>query len=289
MEAMEQKQLKFVLVAFFCICLMGFFSLYQVALTAVNATTAVWYDATQGGTPDSQNMEYAESNGFSLTADAEQAFVGGATILTSTTTIEDYAGYGIDGAVVPIFVAADGFKMSFTVQVIEDIHTRAERSGFSVILLDNNALGIELGFHEGAIYAREGNGANLFEYAEDVAFNTTKKTSYELAILNNVYTLYVGGTAILTGSVRDYSDNVMPLPILPDPYEQPNFVFLGDNTTSGSAIIKLWYVSTTTGSAAPFPPTSTPTVTAMATATNTAVPTNTPAAKISLPLIYRAP
>lgn len=269
---MENKQSKFVWTTIVALGIMGFLSLFRVALTAVDSTT-VWYDAAFGTTPDQQSMEFEESDGFSLSSDAEQFYIDGATTLSTTITMGDYAGYGILPENSPTLVAADGFKMTFTVQVTDETHNRAERSGFSVILLDNTAKGIELGFHENVIYAREGNGANLFGYAEDVAFDTTNKTVYELAILNNTYTLFASGSAILTGAIRDYSDNEPPLAIIPDPYEEPNFIFLGDNTTSASGVIRLWYVATTLGSVTPA--TVTPTVSVTGTATSTAMATGT--------------
>lgn len=269
---MEQKKSKFIMVTLVAVGVMGFLSLFRVAFTAVDSTT-VWYDAALGNTPDQQNMEYEESDGYSLDSDAEQFYFNGATTLSTTTTLGDYAGYGILPENSPTLVAADGFKMTFTVQVIDENHNRAERSGFSVILLDNSAKGIEIGFHENTIYAREGNGANLFGYAEDVAFNTTTKTVYELVILNTTYTLYANGAQILTGSVRDYSDFEPPFSFLPDPYEEPNFLFLGDNTTSASAVIRLWGVSTTEGSV--MVGTATPTAAATGTATSTSIGTAT--------------
>lgn len=298
---MEQKQSKFFLVTVLGIGLMGFLSLISVAFTAVGGgSETVWYTATLGTTPDQQQMDYAHSNGFQVNvSDAEQAFINGATQLDTTETMTDYAGYGIDPVNSPTLIAANGFKMTFISQVVADNHTRDERSGFSVILLDNDAKGVELGFHTDQIYAREGNGANLFEVAETVTFDTTSMTTYELAIQNSTYTLYADGVQILTGAVRDYSDFEPPLPPIPDPYEEANFIFFGDNTTSASGIVRLWYISTTEGSVTPATPTSIPsgTNTPTATPTNTPMATETPdpfanatpAAKINLPLIIREP
>ena len=248
----------------------GFLSMFRPALTAVNANTTVLYDASLGGLPDSQGMSYATYGENFTASSSTQAYVNGATVLTTTAAMGDYAGYGIDSADAIMLDATNGFKMTFTVRIEEETHANNNRSGFSVILLDQNAKGIELGFYEDTIYAREGNGSSLFQHAEDITFATTSETTYELEIVGTTYTLTAPGMPTLTGSVRDYSDNVTPLPIIPDPYEEPNFIFLGDDTTSGQAIIHLKYVALTTDTAVPS--TNTPT----ATATNTAVPTNTP-------------
>lgn len=251
----------------------SFLSSFQPALTAVNATTTVYYDANQGGTPDTQEMEY-ETAGFPF-SQATQTFSGGATILDTTANINDYAGYGITPTKVVTLDAVDGFKMHFTMQIESESHTKNNRSGFDVILLDKNAVGIELSFWEDSIFALEGGTTNLFARAEEISFDTTSGLiPYELEIVGNTYTLSAPGMSTpLTGNTRDYSAFEPPFAGLPDPYEQPNFVFLGDNTTSGMARIRLTYVALTTDTAVT-PPTNTPT--ASPTATATTLPTNTP-------------
>ena len=115
--------------------------------------------------------------------------------------------------------------------------------------------------------------------AESISFDTTSETTYKLEIINNGYTLTAPGMSTLSGNVRDYSDNPDPPFSLPDPYEQPNFIFLGDNTTRGEAIIHLKYVAllTETAVATNTPtPTNTATPINTATATATATPTSTP-------------
>ena len=57
--------------------------------------------------------------------------------------------------------------------------------------------------------------------------------------------MYADGSVILTGKVKDYSAN--PQGALPyDPYETPNFLFFGDNTTSAAANIDLQSISVLT-------------------------------------------
>lgn len=265
--------------------LIGFLSLFRPALTAVSANTTVQYDASLGGLPASQQMSYATyGEGFTASS-TTQIYQNNATVLDSTAEMSDYAGYGIDPDAEPSHVvvkdSAEGFKLIFTVRIEDELHANNNRTGFSVILLDKNAVGIELGFTEDTVYAREGNGTDLFRHAEDISFNTTNETTYELEIIDDTYTLTATGMPTLTGDVRDYSDNTTPHPIIPDPYEQPNFIFLGDNTTSGQAKIHLKYVAEVTDTAvsptvtptntAVVLPTNTPTVTATATATSTAV------------------
>ncbi|MEM7332768.1 MAG: hypothetical protein AAF490_11820 [Chloroflexota bacterium] len=258
---------KFGLFVFLFIGIFGFLSLIRPASTAVNTNTTVLYDATQGGLPASQNMSYASYGEGFVPTSSTQTFTNGATVLDSTAKRGDYAGYGVDPAEAGTYDAADGFGMAFTVRIEEEAYTDTERSGFSIILLDKNAIGIEIGFHEDTVYAREGNGTDLFDVAESVTFDTTTETTYYLEIIDDSYTLTATGMPTLTGSTRDYSDNPDPPFNIPDPYEQPNFVFLGDNTTRAEAIIHLKYVAILTDTVAP-----TPTATHTATATATSTP-----------------
>ncbi|MEL6209666.1 MAG: hypothetical protein AAFR44_05675, partial [Pseudomonadota bacterium] len=70
-----------------------------------------------------------------------------------------------------------------------------------------------------------------------VAFDTTKEVQYSLAVQGNSYTLSANGTAILTGTLQDYTaGNTNGAP---NPYTTSNFIFLGDNTTSARGEFRL--------------------------------------------------
>ncbi|HEY3230532.1 MAG TPA: hypothetical protein VGJ87_15015, partial [Roseiflexaceae bacterium] len=94
-----------------------------------------------------------------------------------------------------------------------------------------------LGFWSDHIWAQEGGAEpNLFTHAEDAPFTTTTGLiSYTLAIHGGTYALAANGAPILSGNLRDYSAFAGPI----DPYETPNFIFLGDDTTSARAKIRL--------------------------------------------------
>jgi hypothetical protein len=248
---------------------------------AATESTTVLYDAAQSNTPDQQKFLYLTDPFFS--ASATQTFVNGATTLDSTPVKSDKAGYftwRAQIADVPILNRTDGFRLDFSVQVQSEDHAGSDkdgdnvgdRAGFSVILLANDAQGIELGFWADEIWAQEDGAAQppsgtLFTHAEGVAHDTTTGLiNYSLEIDGNTYTLSVDGTPILTGAVRDYT------PFGDFPYTQPNFIFLGDNTSSAKALIRFSYAAITTDTAVS--PTSTPT----ATHTSTPLPTNTPTA-----------
>ncbi|KAA3664869.1 MAG: hypothetical protein DWQ04_03530 [Chloroflexi bacterium] len=239
-------------------------------------TSIVFYDGALGGTPNEQDMAY-ETEGIPF-SQVTQTFSNGATTLDSTANILDYAGYGITTTLVPTLEPIMGFQLNFTAQVISETHDVDNRAGFSVILLGEDLQGIELAFWEGKISAQEGGTTNLFSFAESVNFDATAElTDYTLEIIGGRYVLRAEGVYLLDGPVRDYTAWVPPVGAPADPYEQPNFVFLGDNSSQGKSRIRLSYVELMIGTFGPLTITSSPTPTL----------TPTPAFKLTLPMIIR--
>ena len=67
-----------------------------------------------------------------------------------------------------------GYTISFSVEILSESHTSADRAGFSVIAVSSDAANgvlssIELGFQDGGIFAQA--GTPLFTAAESSAFN----------------------------------------------------------------------------------------------------------------------
>jgi FG-GAP-like repeat len=170
----------------------------------------------------------------------------------------------------PTLDPSAGYIISFTAQIESETARvgadknadgKDDRAGFSVIVIGNDKKGIELGFWSNRIWvqndgAAEPNPSNLnntlFTQGEGVDFNTKiKAVKYDLAITGNSYSLFADNNRILTGSVRDYTpflpgSYTVPVPIVgsinitpPDPYEQANFVFFGDNTPTAGATVNL--------------------------------------------------
>jgi hypothetical protein len=197
------------------------------------ASTSTLYDGALGGTPGTQGLLYQ-----SFAVSATQTFSNGVTILDTTPRQSDLAGYVGNPASVPALDRTSGYTLTFGVQVVSEAHTNNNRAGFSVIALSQDKLGIELGFWSDHIWAQEGGtDPNLFTHsADDVLFTTTTGLiSYTLAIHGGNYALAANGAPILNGNLRDYS----AFAGFPDPYETPNFIFLGDDTSSAKAKIRL--------------------------------------------------
>ncbi|MDW8214664.1 MAG: hypothetical protein RMJ55_13985 [Roseiflexaceae bacterium] len=204
------------------------------------------YDPARGGLPESQGrLQYAA---LPPPVDARTAFDGSGTVLTTTTDLAELAGWSIDPAQAPVLDRRVGFTLRFTLQVIEERRLPSDdngdglddRAGWSVTLLASDRRGIELGFWEDRVWAQEGGvGPNLFTQAEGAAINATHLAAYALTIRGDRYTLDRDGVTVLSGPLRDYTAFSGPI----DPYETPNFIFLGDNTSRAGVRARLGVVA----------------------------------------------
>lgn len=203
--------------------------------------TLVLYDASSGSIPSETLMDFTD---FPPGA-ASLAYSDGTTVLDSGSSGRDtYAGWVSSQATTadfPVLDRASGFQLNFTLKLENESHTKNNRSGFSVILLDQEAKGIEISFWENEIWVQsDDRTGGLFTHGESVPFGTdTGVTAYQLTIAGDTYTLTGNSQPLLTGPVRDYG----AFEGFPDPYETPNFLFLGDDTTSARSRVLLSYVS----------------------------------------------
>ncbi|MGF2036394.1 MAG: FG-GAP-like repeat-containing protein [Nostoc sp. CmiVER01] len=261
-----------------------------VKVAAVNdapsvGNTLVLYDGSTGKKPEESGAaKDAPWFAYQVIAQPGTATTSATNNTTNLTTNNSadagYTNYGITGTSLtpnplnsffPTLDRNTGFVVSFGLQVnsqtlatTADKNNDAEtdRAGFSVIVLDQDKKGIELGFLTDRIFAQDdgttqkdpslepdtsGNPfKTLFTQAERVDFNTaTTAVNYDLAILGDNYTLFADGVAKLTGKARDYTAAVTPAPI-PDVYEKPNFLFFGDDTPSAGTNSNLAFVKVTT-------------------------------------------
>jgi hypothetical protein len=232
---------------FLCVMtLLGLFVLSSGGIKAAqanslaNTKTLILYDAMSGAIPDTSLMSFADFPFGGIVP----TYSEGATIMDTTIAgNEVFAGWISSAATIlgfPILDRTEGVQVNLTVQVESESHTRDTRSGLSLIVLDKDKKGIELSFGENEIWAKsDDNTGGLFARGEDVAFATTGMVAYQLTLIGDTYTLTANGQTLLTGPIRDYTS----FDGFPDPYETPNFLFLGDNTTSAQARIRLQFVS----------------------------------------------
>lgn len=218
------------------------------------ATEVVLYNGAAGGLPASQgHFTYADPGG-----QATQSFSNGVTTFDTTASNSISAGYGYTGATDGLtFDRAAGYTVRVTVQIMSEQHANPDRAGFSMIALSSDHRGIELGFWADQIWAQNYDATAQFTHGETVSFDTTAAlTTYNLTILGDTYTLRNGATVLLTGSLRDYSGFCSNNPTPYCPYGVPNFLFMGDDTSSAQATIRLSFASLMPGP--PDVPTPTP-------------------------------
>jgi hypothetical protein len=196
----------------------------------------VLYDgALNTGTPETQGFVYLT---YPLSGtQAIQTFTNPVTTLDTTALMSDYAGYFAKPGLYPPLDRVGGYQVLFTVQVMTETHISHDRAGFSLLVVSSDKRGIELGFWADEIWAQEGGASQPFTHAEGSAFTTTiGLINYRLIVLGDSYTLTANGTTVLSGPLRDYTLAPPPLPL--NPYNTPNLIFLGDDTSSAQARIK---------------------------------------------------
>ncbi|MEG4836842.1 Ig-like domain-containing protein, partial [Microcoleus sp. B9-D4] len=242
----------------------NFGALSETSATVLGPTPL--YNGLLGNTPSSQNwLSLANLNLAPPTARASEFFNGNGVNLNSTAANSIYAGY-TNNPLNPSFPPLDrttGFSLSFNLQMISESRTRPERAGFSIVAVTSDRKAIEIGFQRlsatsGNIFAQgdgitpnqSGQTNGLFLAAENVPYNTNIATNYTLRVQGDKYFLSNGSNLILEGPLRDYSG----FSGLIDPYETPNFLFLGDDTTSAQANINLTRVSLQTPAKVRFVP-----------------------------------
>ncbi len=203
----------------------------------VRADVFTLYDAS--GLPNSQPWLSFASNGIISggTATQSQQAIG----VRLQTDLAVSAGYGnytpfsqFKNVSFPSLDRAKGFELSFSLSLENESHSNANRAGFSVSLLGSDSRGVELAFWGNEIWAQQSNPP--FTHGEGINIDTTVQRDYRLSIRSDTYVLVSGAGQLLTGSVRDYSG-------FGSPYNLPNFLFIGDNTSSGAAGVLLGPVS----------------------------------------------
>ncbi|RPI47248.1 MAG: PEP-CTERM sorting domain-containing protein [Betaproteobacteria bacterium] len=154
-----------------------------------------------------------------------------------TTLYSMYAGYGRDfGA---NLVGNADFRMDFSLRIGAETHSGGidgTRSGFSIVVTDESAQGIELSFWTDQVFAK--NAAAGFPRGDSIAVDTTSKRDYRLTVLGGQYTLVTDGVPTLSGALASYAPYASwPFNVVP--YGTPNYIFFGDNTSSASALVEL--------------------------------------------------
>ncbi|MFN6136890.1 MAG: PEP-CTERM sorting domain-containing protein [Planctomycetota bacterium] len=203
------------------LCLLGL-------IVDVRAELVTLYDGN--GLPAAQPwLTFAADtlNGWS-----QSSVSGGVRLSTDLATRSGYSNYNplpvpaLKNSNFPVLQRSNGFELSFRSTLLMENHSNANRAGYSVILLADDKRGIELGFWQSEIWAQNTD----FTHGEGVSIDTTVTRDYRLEVFEDQYRLFEGNNSLLGGALRTYSSPAIP-------YGLPNYIFLGDNTTSASATI----------------------------------------------------
>jgi Ca2+-binding RTX toxin-like protein len=203
------------------------------------------YDASLLSLPDAQGW-LAFGSGIS----GSQNLSANGTLLTSNAVIQDATGYSnfnpysgnLINSAFPSLDRSVGFSLDVQLRLVNESHASSNRSGFSMTLLDQGSTpqGIEIGFWSNSIFSQAG-GTTPFQSSAQVVngVDTSQTRNYSLQIFDQGYTLLANNRPLLSGPLQDYSQATVS-PLLPfNPYRKPNFLFLGDNTSSASAQVEL--------------------------------------------------
>ncbi len=221
----------------------------------VSATTTVLYDGASGVLPDVGANSFLS---FGTTGGAVTTANNGVMTLDTTSTPLIYAGYANyknTQLLTPILDRNAGYTLSFTVKLNSQTNNSPFRAGFSAIVLSNDNKGIEIGFRGTDIFAQPDRDFSSIVASEQKIYSSSilgTQTTYDLAVKNNTYTLSGNGTALFSGLLRDYTGAIITPP-LPNVYEIPNFIFLGDDTGSASASVDFQNITLITAGTTPVP------------------------------------
>ncbi len=193
-------------------------TIYDPALGLPSAQN--WSPVTNGSVGGSQSMV-----GGLYQLDTTAADKGYGNLLSSPLLLDDSVGYVV----------------TFDLKVASETHADSTRAGYSVLVLGQIAShAIELAFWTDHIWAY-GYNASLgdpFFHGPDVAFDTTASLrTYTLAVAKGQYSLSVGASTLLSGSLINYAQSGIV------PYVIPNLIYFGDDTSRGSSVTQLGLVT----------------------------------------------
>lgn len=221
-------------------------SVIAMALTAMFLPTASTeaappirlFDASEGSLPSAQGFLFLTDPLF--VARSHQSLAAGAARLDSTPAMSEKAGWFSQIPPFgkhprqPALDGSSGFLVSFVARVISEAHGNEHRAGFSIIVTAADLSAIELGFWTNEVWAQSGPD---FRHAEGAAFPTTeRRAQFDLEFREGRYRLCADGNLLLQGALRRYES-------FGTPYNIPEFLFFGDDTTSAQASVEISRIS----------------------------------------------
>ncbi len=215
--------------------------LFLFTSLATLATPLPLYDGG-AGRPSDMGWLYLTDPLFG--SSATRSWLGNGTRLQSP--LGEKAGwFGNLHPALPNLPVSGGFAIDFTLKLFDEVHGNPDRAGFSVIVLNEAALGVELGFWNDRVWAQ--NDHPLFTHGEEALFDTGRMVDYRLSFNASGFLLSADGGPLLSGPLRDYSAHSNPI------YQSANQLFLGDDTDSAGADAALYRIAFDNGAPLPAP------------------------------------
>lgn len=177
---------------------------------------------------------------------------GGSGFTQLSTAAADALQAGFSKTTPTNLLASFGWRLRFDLQVNSEDHSNpagdknsdglSDRGGISLIALGADHLGVELTFWPNEVWTQEQSPLFVHDTVNDRAFlNTTAAGTgsaglirYDLVVSGSGYNLFVNGSnsSSLTGTLKNYTAG-------PAIYSLPNFLFIGDDTTSARGAFSL--------------------------------------------------
>ena len=188
---------------------------------SADASLIVLYDASQGSTPDQQEMLYFGDTETVITSDTSS------TRVDTTADRLLYGGYNYWSS--EEMSRVTGYKVIIAFEVFSEGRTNDDRSGVRIRLESDDDYGVRLDFWENEIWEVQADSTHL----DKVDYNTKQMTVYELEVLNDSYTLSANDTIVKTGALYLYNAGT----------PQGNYLQFGDSTGQAYADFALSYVA----------------------------------------------
>lgn len=198
-------------------------------LTAIPAKAATFplFDSSLNRLPDRQGW-------ISQAPAGSATLLSGAVVLNTSSNLLTQAGYAHlrPFTRLPSLNRTNGYTLSLSLQLLAESHSTNNRAGFSTIVIGSDRQGIELGFWRDRVWAQNVG----FTQGEGFAIQTGQRSvRYDLVVKGDRYCLFTDQNYAqpkLRGLLRNYA-------AFGSPYNLANFLFLGDNTRSASATVKI--------------------------------------------------
>ncbi len=206
---------------------------------AGSASAQVLFDGGLGTPPSGQAWTF-----LALPSLASETFADGSARLDTTISGSIFAGWSRQ-APVPLDRNA-GFSVAMEFLLESESHASTNRAGLSMIVLGQDRKGVEIGIWTNRVWVQT--DSPMFTQGEgaEVVVSGGWRT-LRLSVAGDAYRVSLDGSEVLGGLVRDYTPFVGTI----DPYETPNFLFIGDDTTSARGAYRLRKVELIVGGGVP--------------------------------------